>query len=89
MTISEDSIDVSTRRLGLVRIPVVEIEEIVFDDGEKAAIGIGKAGRAMGGISMLVLKLRFGCAVALPPSLANQRREIQASDFSQILLLIV
>ena len=83
MTISKDFIDVSTRRLGLVRIPVVEIEEMVFADGGKAAIGIGSAGRAIGGISMLVLKLRFGCAVALPPSLANQRREIQASDLSK------
>ena len=72
VTISDEYIDLTTRRLGSVRIILEkQMEEITFDDAVKTN---NEA------ISMLVLKLRFGSAAKFPPSLTNDHGEIQASN---------
>ena len=86
LTITEDELRVSTRRLGSINFPVEEIEEIVFDSGDSSSRSINE-GKAMNGISTLIVKLRFGCKVPLPPSFANAEREIQASGLCLFFLL--
>lgn len=88
VTITEDEFLIATRRLGCVRIPITVVEEIVFDTGDAKSRVVGE-GNGVNGISALIIKMAFGCGVALPPSWMNAEREIQVDRYFIFLLFLL
>ena len=72
MVITAENIELTTRRLGRITIEMRHIDSIVWDDAA------GKTADS-GNISMMVLRLKFGCDVVLPASWTNESGEIQVS----------
>ena len=82
VTITETYLEIATRRLGSIRIFNDQIEEMIFDDDAKNSAS-GSGASTPPGISMLVVKLRFGSCVRLPPSLKCDGRQIQVCTWQK------
>jgi len=82
VTVTKDELNFSTRRLGRINLPISEIEQIVFDTGD-ATYRVGGEVNGVNGIATLIIKLRFGGSIDLPPSLANTDREIQLFIYTE------